>query len=63
MQSWMKLLIPDMYKLVCKALGCAGEGTGAQIAAEIELSLQADKGMLRSSFLVYSTCACSQQLL
>ena len=39
----MALLIPDMYKLVCTALGCSDASTVAQIEAEIALSLQADK--------------------
>jgi hypothetical protein len=40
LQSWIKIFIPDTYKLVCRALGCPDTTTTAQIEAEIALSLQ-----------------------
>jgi hypothetical protein len=43
LQSWIKIFIPDTYKLVCRALGCPDTTTTAQIEAEIALSLQADR--------------------
>jgi len=42
LQSWLKYLIPDCYKLVCRALGCSETSTAAQIEAEIALSLQTE---------------------
>ncbi len=42
LQSWLKYLIPDCYKLVCRALGCSETSTAVQIEAEIALSLQTE---------------------
>ena len=42
LQSWLKYLIPDCYKLVCSALGCSETSTAAQVEAEIALSLQTE---------------------
>lgn len=45
LQAWLKLLIPDTYKLVCRALGCSDTSTTAQIEAEIEHSLQNERNI------------------
>lgn len=36
-------MIPDCYKLVCRALGCSETSTMAQIEAEIASSLAAEQ--------------------
>ena len=43
MESWLKLFIPDTYKLVCRALGCSETSTIAQIEAEIAITLQTER--------------------
>lgn len=45
LHAWLKLLIPDTYKLVCNALGCSDTSTAAQIEAEIEQSLQHERSV------------------
>ena len=47
--SWLKSLVPDCYKLVCRALGCSETSTTAQVEAEIASSLQAERANLSRS--------------